>query len=344
MGVRAMTVELQAMAMHPHLVFGGGCLAPELETVPRPFALVTQEEPVRELPSAVRGAAEVELHVHSLARADLEALEASLPEVAAVVGFGGGMVMDTAKFIAWRRGIPLILAPSIVSVDASVTNTIAVRDDTRVLYEGFVVADRIIVDTDLIRRAPAPFNRAGVGDLLSIHTALWDWHLGADRGRSVVVPNVAARAAEILDEIDQLAAEIGEVTPRAIEAIVRAYVEVNALCLTVGHSQPEEGSEHYFGYRLEAVTGRSFVHGQLIGLGTVLMAELQGNNPARPKGILERCRVAWHPERLGVTRQSITATLSGISGFVRKGGYPYSILDEAPLHPAKVEELLKSLG
>jgi len=329
--------------MHPHLVFGGGCLGPEIETCPRPFALVTQRDPARQLPSGVRRAAEVELHVYSLARADLEALVAGLPDVTAIVGFGGGVVMDAAKFIAWRRRIPLILAPSVVSVDASVTNTIAVRDDSRVLYEGFVVADRVVVDTDLIRRAPVALNRAGVGDLLSIHTALWDWQLGAARGRSVMVTSAAARAAEILEEIEGLAVEIGDITPRALEAVVRAYVEVNALCLDVGHSQPEEGSEHYFGYRLEAVTGRSFVHGQLIGLGTVLMAELQGNNPARPRGILERCRVAWHPEDLGVARPAIAAALSGISDFVREGGYAYSILDVAPLDASRIEALLNSL-
>ena len=56
---------------------------------------------------------------------------------------------------------------------------------------------------------------------------------------------------------------------------------MNALCLRVGHSGPEEGSEHYFAYAAEALTGRSFVHGEIVGLGVVLMSGLQGRDAAR---------------------------------------------------------------
>ena len=101
--------------------------------------------------------------------------------------------------MAWRRGTPLLLAPSIISVDASVTNTIALRRAGQVEYVGFVVAEAIIADLDLISRAPARLNRAGVGDLLSIETARVDWALGAKAGRLDFDEDVDAAAAQVLD-------------------------------------------------------------------------------------------------------------------------------------------------
>ena len=54
-------------------------------------------------------------HVPGMDEEILAAWERELPEADAVVGIGGGVCMDAAKYIAWRREIPLWLAPSIVS-------------------------------------------------------------------------------------------------------------------------------------------------------------------------------------------------------------------------------------
>ncbi|MCY7418740.1 MAG: iron-containing alcohol dehydrogenase [Chloroflexi bacterium] len=251
------------------------------------------------------------------------------------------MSMDAAKYVAWRRSLPLLLAPSIVSVDAVVTNTIAVRRDGSVVYEGFVVADRIVADLDLIAAAPARFNRAGAGDLLSIHTGRRDWKLGARAGRIAFDEDLDRRAGVVLDVILGLGDEIGQVTDRALEAILRAYAEVNAILLEVGHAGPEEGSEHYFAYHAEAVAGRSFVHGELLSLGTLIMATLQDHEPTRIRGFLEDSRVAWQPAHLGLDRDMLGTILEGLPAFVRQAGLPYSIIDEADLGPAAVEALLE---
>jgi glycerol-1-phosphate dehydrogenase [NAD(P)+] len=251
--------------------------------------------------------------------------------------------MDTAKFVAWRTGLPLLLAPSIVSVDASVTNTVAVRREGRVEYDGFVVADAIVADLDLIAAAPARLNRAGVGDLLSIHTGRFDWTLGACAGRIDLDEAVHAEAGRVLDGLLALAPDVAAVTDRALEAILRGYVDVNRMCLTVGHSGPEEGSEHYFAYQAEALTGRSFVHGEIVGLGTVLMAGLQGNQPDKVAGFLDRCGVAWRPDSLGLGRSTLLDILVTLPAFVREAGLPWSILDEAALDERRAAALLDAL-
>ena len=338
---------LVAAAMAVRVEVGRGLVPAILAPLPGPWILITQAEPLAALPPGLVARAAAVFEVDSLARAELEALVARVAripaEVATVVGVGGGMALDAAKWIAWRRDLPLILAPSIVSVDACVTNTVAVRDGGTIVYEGFVVADRIIVDTDIVGRAPTRLNRAGVGDLLSIHTGLFDWRLGAAAGRIAFDEDIAAAAAAVLDRTEALAPEIAAVSEAGVGGLVSMYAEVNALCLRAGHSGPEEGSEHYLGYSLEEITGRSFVHGELIGLGTVLMAALQGNDPTRPIRVLDACRVEWRPEEQRLARGLLLEALVGLPAFVRAHDLPWSIADEADLSRGAAGRLLDAV-
>jgi glycerol-1-phosphate dehydrogenase [NAD(P)+] len=330
-------------ASHPDLRIGRGILPAELATLPGSYLLVSQPEPLAQLEPSVAGRARQVRIADSLEETALEEAATGIPPVDRVVGIGGGMAMDVAKFLAWRRGLPVVLAPSIVSVDASVTNTVALRRGGRVVYEGFVVAERILVDLALIAAAPPALNRAGVGDLLSIQTGRVDWALGARAGRIAFDDGVDAAAAAVLERLYGLAEEVAVVSDRALESILRSYVEVNALLLRVGHSGPEEGSEHYFAYAVEAHTGRSFVHGELIGLGVVLMSGLQGAGQARAIDFLDRCRVAWRPTDLDLDRGVLRAVLLELPVFVREAGLPYSIIDEARLDANIADRLLDAI-
>lgn len=338
-----MDQSLLLRAKQPDLRVGRGNLAAEIAALPGSYTLVSQPEPLAQVAASVRSGAAATVMASSLDEAGLQAMAAGLARTDHIVGVGGGVVMDTAKFLAWRTGIPLVLAPSILSVDASVTNTVAVRRKGTVEYDGFVVADPIIADLALIATAPARLNRAGVGDLLSIQTGRFDWALGARAGTIAFDADVDRAAAAVLERLYAQADAVAAVSDDALEHIIRAYVEVNALLLTVGHSGPEEGSEHYFGYAAEAHTGRSFVHGELIGLGTVLMSGLQQNDQARAAAFLDRCGVEWRPHQLGLDGETLRSVLADLPRFVRAAGLPHSIIDESDLDAARASDLIERL-
>jgi glycerol-1-phosphate dehydrogenase [NAD(P)+] len=326
------------------LLIGHGVLADALAELPAGYVLISQPGPLEHAPPICTARARTVLHAVSLERSRLERLSADWPGAPAIVGIGGGVVMDSAKWLAHATGAPLVLAPSIVSADACVTNSIAVRDGGRVVYTGFVEAQRVVVDVDLVRRAPARLNRAGVGDLLSIHTALWDWSAGERAGRGTVDVGIARRAAEVLDSVDRIADGLRDVSDQALRAIMAGYAEINDMTMALGHPQMEEGSEHYLGYLIEHQTGRSFVHGELVTLGVLLMSSLQGNDTARARSIADRCGVLWRPEDLGLSAEVLSRALLALHAYVRESGFAHSVADERPLDREDVGRLLAEVS
>ena len=164
------------------------------------FIVTTMELPWR-LAAPRLGASPVAvLHVENMELETLERQVAAAPDGDTVLAIGGGQAIDLGKYLAWKRGLRLVTVPTILSVDAFVTPAAGIRRGHRVEYVGQTSPDPLVIDYDLIRTAPAELNIAGVGDLLSIHTACFDWELAERAGRSEFPFSAAdvAQAREIL--------------------------------------------------------------------------------------------------------------------------------------------------
>lgn len=335
--------ELLQRAMRPPVRYGQCILAETLHSMQESrgaesYIILTQPEAWEAAREQFQDADSSRvIYLRSMEYAQLMAMELALPATALVMGIGGGQAMDAAKYIAWQRHLPLILAPTIVSVDAAVTNTIAVREGQRVHYTGFVVADAIPVDFAVIRQAPAALNRAGIGDLLSIHTALWDWRHACQH----VDEAVAQQAESILEELDMRATSIAACEDEALRFIMQSYVQENTLCLQVGSSQPEEGSEHFLGYNLEYITRRGYVHGQLICLCVYAMARLQDNRPEWTLSLIERAACLWRLPDLGISRQDFIQALLSLPAYAQAERFPPSIITQCPITREFAEQLAR---
>ena len=87
-----------------------------------------------------------------------------------VVGIGGGMAIDAAKYVSWKKGWRLVSIPTILSVDAFTTPSVGIRRNHEVVYIGQSSPNPLVIDFGIIRTAPPELNIAGIGDLLSMHT------------------------------------------------------------------------------------------------------------------------------------------------------------------------------
>jgi glycerol-1-phosphate dehydrogenase [NAD(P)+] len=287
-------------------------------------------------------------HVIDVPDMDLEsaiALEASTPPCDTVVAVGGGQSMDMGKYIAWKRGIPLVNIPTIVSINAYVTQAVGVRNRGKVEYIGEVTPELVLVDYDLIRIAPPALNIAGCGDILSIHTAAFDWHLAHAAGQEPrgYLPAAVARARALVQHLDESASDIRALTDDGIRAIVECYLEINDICIPLGHYRAEEGPEHFFAYNVEYLTRRTFVHGWLVGLGIQLMSRLQGNNPGEIVSIMDRLDLPHSPRANHLSRADVVQALETLRERTLADERWYGIINQRDITPDFIEQVTSEL-
>lgn len=287
-------------------------------------------------------------HVIDVPDMDLEraiALEASTPPCDTVVAVGGGQSMDMGKYIAWKRGIPLVNIPTIVSTNAYVTQAVGVRNRGKVEYIGEVTPELVLVDYDLIRTAPPALNIAGCGDILSIHTASFDWQLAHAAGQEPrgYVPAAVERARALVRRLDESASEIRALSDDGIRTIVECYLEINDICIPLGHYRAEEGPEHFFAYNVEYLTRRTFVHGWLVGLGIQLMSRLQDNHPGEIVATMDRLSLPHSPRANHLSREHVVQALQTLHERTLADERWYGIINQRDITPDFVEQVTSEL-
>lgn len=273
------------------------------------------------------------------------AIEKSTPQCDTVVTVGGGQAMDMGKYIAWKRGCRLINVPTIVSTNAYVTQAVGVRNAGKVEYIGEVTPELVIVDYDLIRTAPTELNIAGCGDILSIHTASFDWDLAHKANKDVhsYVPEAAKRAKRLVQRLYNAADDIRMQTDDGIRTIVECYLEINDICIPLGHYRAEEGPEHFFAYNVEYLTGRTFVHGWLVGLGIQLMSQLQENDPVGIVSIMDRLGLPHSPRANELSRADIKHALETLRERTLADKRWYGVIHQRDITDDFVEHVMNSL-
>lgn len=271
---------------------------------------------------------------------------AEIPDCDAILAVGGGQAVDLGKYIAWKKGLRLVTVPTILSVDAFVTPAAAIRKNHQVEYVGTASPDPLVIDYDLLRTAPAELNIAGVGDLVSNHTACRDWEIAHAAGKSEYPfkPEDVALGRDILEQIIARAEPIRENSDEGLQAIVDGYMRLNTACLPNGHYRIEEGSEHYLFYELEERLERPFIHGYIVGLGVYCLSRLQQNDPDRITDFMRSVGLKFEPADLEITRADLTASLRNLRSFVEsRPKLWYTVINERPITDEWIDETLAGL-
>jgi len=338
--------------------FGNGLSIDVLDSLDE-YILITMEEPWKIVQSKIRKKPTYTEFNFNMSIDHLEGLydsfEPFILEHVAVVGLGGGTACDTAKYLAWMFkkefdfDMDLYLIPSIISVDAFLCSSIAVREQNKVNYIGESTPKQIIIDYNLIREAPKYLNRAGVSDTISITSALGDWKIAKEENNEKFDQSVFNRARKIAEDLMKSRNEIRDVTEKGIKALVDGFYNEVVLCEEWGNARPEEGSEHFLAYCLESITEDHYIHRNLIGMNILISLYLQEQyrefSIDEIKKFLQDIELNITPESQDIANDQLKRALKTIQEYVNNEKLPYSIYNSPKLNLSdqKLEDILNFL-
>ncbi len=223
-----------------------------------------------------------------------------------LVGMGGGKTIDTAKIVADRMGIPVVIIPTIASTDAPCSGC-AILYSTDGIFDSTCYQKAnpavVLVDTGIIVAAPTRFLVAGMGDALST----WFEARSCERTHSAnecggysttVGLHIARLCYETLltyGVAAKLASEKHIITP-ALDQIV----EANILLSGIGFESAGLAAAHSIHNGLTALAEtHSYYHGEKVAFGVLAGLQLTGAPTSESAAVFSFCEDVGLPTTLG---------------------------------------------
>lgn len=326
----------------PEVIYGKD-LVSEVTKTHEKYAVSTMEIPWKLVKDKIFTPPEKVVFVKNMYLDAMENLEKKIPLIDLVLGIGGGSSHDFAKYVALKRQCRIIQIPSIISGDACVTNAIGIRKNGRVRYIAHVFTDQIIVDYSILKQAPKELIRYGAGDVLSSHTALYDWKLASKKGLEKFDEKIYEEAKKFLFELSEKRHEIRDITNTGIKTIIELYLQYARIANRIATDRAQEGSEHFFAYNAEYVTKRHFIHGQLLDLGIFIASYFQKNEFERTVELMSDMGMEHELKITGIKKDEFVQIMKTMKEFVEQGDYYYSIFNQAEITSSNLDELMDLL-
>ncbi len=213
-----------------------------------------------------------------------------------ILGIGGGKTMDSAKAIAHLLHMQMVIVPTAASTDAPCSSTsVLYHDDGEFDDWLFLEANPnlVLVDTDIIIKAPVKLLVAGMGDAMSTFFEARVCRASGKNNQVKGTPTIAGTAMaskcwEILQRDGvraKIAAEAGVITP-AFESIV----EVNTLLSSIGFESGGLGAAHAIqkGFTLIPELHKAY-HGNIVAFCTIVQLVMENVEDAELNAVLKFC-------------------------------------------------------
>lgn len=223
-----------------------------------------------------------------------------------IIGLGGGKALDTAKATSHFENLPVIIVPTIASTDAP-CSSLAVIYTEEGAFESYLFfknnPNLVLVDTQIIAKAPVRFLVAGMGDALSTYFEA----RSCAQSRAKNIPGglstqLAIAAAELCYQTllkestkAKAACECGVVT-EALENIV----EANILLSGIGFESSGLAAAHAVHNGLTALDEtHHYFHGEKVAFGVLVHLLLENASIEEIQNVLAYCHEVGLPIHLG---------------------------------------------
>jgi glycerol-1-phosphate dehydrogenase [NAD(P)+] len=259
-----------------------------------------------------------------------------------VIGFGGGRSVDIAKMTAFRIGRPFLSVPTSASHDGISSPFVSIRGTNKPHSIKANTPMGVVADTQLMLEAPSRLLAGGCGDLVAKITAVKDWELARDEKGEYFgsyAANLAYMSAKIIVEESE---KLSYKSQFGIRTIVEALISAGVAACIAGSSRPCSGAEHLFSHAVEYVAGSNFgLHGERVGLGTIMMAKLHGLNWDKIAETLENVGAPTKAHQIKLNEEQVVKALIAARSLRPER---YTILSKVRLDNKSAFELAKSVG
>ena len=276
-----------------------------------------------------------------LDRTHLIEVSDSLPDdIDLVVGVGAGRALDHAKLVASRKGKPLVQVPTALSTGAIIHGFVADWDGRQIVGSlATVNCEYVLVDYDVVLKAPERLNTAGIGDVLCGYSSIAEWRRAADKGTAPGVDDaLVGRAlklfAQIVEDMPASLDDDGELTDDSVRVIMNA---VQARDDNIVRSDYAPGADHAFCFAIEIANDKYWIHGETCALGAVIIAWYTDQNPETIAGWLDSCKVLWRPSDLDISREQFDKAIAAWPAWL--GEESRSIVAQEPMSEETIDSV-----
>ncbi|MFE6843426.1 iron-containing alcohol dehydrogenase family protein [Streptomyces sp. NPDC057686] len=193
----------------------------------------------------------------------------------AVVGLGGGKIIDVAKYAAARVGLPMVAVATNLAHDGICSPVATLDNDNGRGSYGVPTPIAMVIDLDVIRDAPVRFVRSGIGDALSNISAIADWELSHKITGEPVDGLAAAMARTAGEAVLRHPGGCGD--DDFLTVLAESLVLTGIAMSISGDTRPASGACHEISHAFDLLyPGRSALHGEQVGIGAAFAMYLRG--------------------------------------------------------------------
>lgn len=223
-----------------------------------------------------------------------------------VVGVGGGKALDTAKATAHFTNKPVIVVPTIASTDAPCSALAVIYTESGEFQEYLFFRNNpniVLVDSEIIAKAPTRFLVAGMGDALATYFEARACIASNSKNMSGAHSTKAALALAKLcyetlleDSVKAKAASDANVVTIALENII----EANILLSGLGFESSGLAAAHAIHNGLTVLEEtHKYFHGEKVAFGTIVHLVLENAPKAELDLVIAYCKSVGLPTNLG---------------------------------------------
>ena len=254
----------------------------------------------------------------------------------AVVGLGGGKIIDVAKYAAARVGLPLVSVATNLAHDGLCSPVATLDNDNGRGSYGVPTPIAMVIDLSVIRRAPVRFVRSGIGDAISNISAIADWELSHEVNAEQVDGLAAAMARTAGEAVLR---HPGTVADDQFLTVLAESLVLSGIAISIsGDTRPSSGACHEISHAFDLLyPKRAASHGEQVGLGACFAMHLRGahEESLHMASVLRRHGLPVLPDEIGFTTDEFVEVVE-FAPQTRPGRY--TILEHLDLKTEQIKD------